>query len=78
MLVKVATRKGKQRIVESATGRIARSTKGRPMDGGGHDKDHDKAVRQMRHVNEAVDEKRRKEMMKGRPMGIMAHSRMGK
>lgn len=50
MPVKVVKRRGKYRVVESATGRIAKTENGKARDGGGH-ASKDKAVRQVRAIN---------------------------
>lgn len=36
MPVKVTQKAGKYRVIEAATGRIAKSNNGKPVDGGGH------------------------------------------
>lgn len=50
MPVKTVKRKGKFRIVEASTGRIAKTKSGKPRDGGGH-RSKKKAVAQVRAIN---------------------------
>lgn len=50
MPVTVHKRGSKYRVVEKSTGHIAKSKKGKPMDGGGH-MSKSKAMRQMRAMN---------------------------
>ncbi len=54
MPVKVMKRNGLFRVVES-DGRLARSPKGRPVDGGGHDS-QSQATAQARAINSEGDE----------------------
>ena len=50
MAVNTRRLRGKYRIVEEGTRRLARSKNGEPMDGGGH-KERAKALRQEEHIN---------------------------
>lgn len=50
MPVKVAKRKGKFRVIEAATGNIAKNKAGTAIDGGGH-KTMTQAVKQVGAVN---------------------------
>ena len=54
MPVGVKRLKGKYRVCECATGNIAKSVNGRPVDGGGHCFQA-KAERQRDHINSAKD-----------------------
>ena len=53
MPVKTVKRGDKFRVVESATGRIAKTSAGKARDGGGH-ADKAKATRQVRAINSKV------------------------
>ena len=53
MSVDVKKLRGKFRIVEEGTRRLARSKNGEPMDGGGH-AERAKALRQEEHINAAA------------------------
>lgn len=50
MPVKVVKKADKYRVVEAKTGKLAKSSKGTPADGGGH-KDRTKAAAQARAIN---------------------------
>ena len=54
MPVKVAKKKGKYRVVESATGKIAKTDKGNARDSGGHDSE-EKAKAQARAINASMN-----------------------
>lgn len=53
MPVKTVRRGGKVRVVEAASGKIAKTGKGRARDGGGH-RSKAKAQRQARAINRAT------------------------
>ena len=57
MPVTVKRLKDKYRVCDCATGKIAKSVNGRPVDGGGHSFEA-KATRQCEHVN-CVKDKRK-------------------
>lgn len=57
MPVKTIKRGPKFRVIESLTGKIAKNSKGTPLDGGGHST-KDKAIKQVQAVN--ISERRRK------------------
>ena len=59
MPVKVRKRRGKYRVVEAGSGRIAKSSKGNAADGGGH-ATKEKASRQARAINAAYSRKKRR------------------
>jgi hypothetical protein len=50
MPVKVVKRGGRYRVVEASSGKLAKGSKGKPRDGGGHSS-ADKAKRQVRAIN---------------------------
>jgi hypothetical protein len=54
MPVQVKRLRGKFRIVEEGTNRLARSKNDKPMDGGGH-KSRVKAHRQAAHINDSKE-----------------------
>lgn len=56
MPVKVVQRGHKYRIVEAETGRVAKRSTGKPVDGGGHVW-RDKAERQARAINASLEKK---------------------
>lgn len=57
MPVKVQKKGDKFRVVESATGKVAKNSSGTAIDGGGH-RSKDKAVKQVQAVN--IAERRKK------------------
>lgn len=57
MPVKVAKRRGKYRIVEVGSDKIAKTKNGKPVDGGGHGSNRVKAEAQAGHVNQAYRDK---------------------
>lgn len=59
MPVVVRKRRGKFRVVEAGSGRIAKSSKGKSADGGGHTS-RDKANRQARAINAAWSRKKKR------------------
>ena len=59
MPVIVRKRRGKYRVVEVASGRIAKSRKGNASDGGGH-RERGKADRQARAINAAHSRKKKR------------------
>jgi len=59
MPVVVRKRRGKYRVVEADSGRIAKSSKGHAADGGGHGT-KTKADRQARAINAAWSRKKRR------------------
>jgi hypothetical protein len=56
MPVSIRKVRGKFRVVERATGRIAKTKLGNPVDGGGH-RSRQKAGRQAGYINEAWKKK---------------------
>lgn len=59
MPVVVRKQNGKYRVVEKATGEIAKNSSGTAVDGGGHNS-ADKAVKQAAAINQHLSEKRRR------------------
>lgn len=59
MPVKAANRKGKFRVIETATGRIAKNKAGTAIDGGGH-RTMTQAVKQVGAVNTPLGKRRKK------------------
>lgn len=57
MPVTVMVRNGKSRVVEAATGRIAKNNSGTALDGGGHT-DKEKAKRQASAINANLEKKK--------------------
>jgi len=53
MPVKTVYRGGKWRVIEAATGRIAKTPKGTPRDGGGHE-NRVRAEAQAGHINKGT------------------------
>lgn len=56
MPVKVAQKGGKYRVVESATGKLAKTSGGKARDGGGHSSKA-KATAQVRAINYSLHKK---------------------